>query len=205
MKAITIILTATVLSLASCSGNSASKSNGSDSIATDTVVAEAPAVVEEFITSDLSYANVKGHVKKVSDYHPQYGEYNSLEFDTDGNLTKFEGHTYSKLSRDAEGRISGGDNGYYTVIWKNGRVERTIYNESDGTLMSYIFTYDNNGNAVSMEARSEGGPEEDSSTTYTYTYGSDSFDDNGNWIKRNVHSSEPGMNDTTEQRKIYYY
>ena len=193
------------LAVVGCSGGSGAKSADgvADAAAADTVAAvETPK--EVFTSPDLTFADVKGHVKKITDTYDGK-EYSVYEFDSTGVFTVRQPlEAVQKLSRDAEGRITGGDNGYYTVTWRDGKVTETVYNESDGTLLSDSYKYDADGNLAETVSKSEG-PDGDYSWTLTYTYGPDAFDDHGNWIKRNVHSTEDGGKDFQQTRKIYYY
>ena len=209
MKLTHLLIAAMAIAMTACAGGSG-KDSKSDSAVADTSVATASIVAAEkesaevFSAPDLTFAEVKGNVKKVTETFDG-NEYTLYEFDENGVYkTGSRLEHVRNISRDDQGRIIGGDNDYFKVEWENGQVKKTVINESDGTLLTNIFTYDENGNLVKKVSESEG-PDGDYSTTYDYNYDSESFDEHGNWVKRNVHSSDSSMKDYQETRKIYYY
>lgn len=187
---------------AACSGKQSG--TNSDSATTDTAQVETKEVLKEsFSTPDLTFAEVTGHVKKITNTFDNK-EYVLFEFDDDGFYKSGSCLEHvRKLKRDEENRIIGGDNGYYVVTWENGRVKQTITNESDGTLLTDTFYYDEKGNLTKMESLSDG-PDGEYSYTLTYSYDPDSFDEHGNWVSRNVVSSDKDTPNYQEIRRIYY-
>lgn len=189
----------------SCSGNSENK-NGSSSDSTSIKSEQVQSdntVMELFITPDLAFAEVKGHVKKITETFNNQ-EYILYEFDDNGFFKSGSRLEHvNNITRDAENHIIGGDNGYYQVTWKDGKVKQTVINESDGTLLTDTFSYDETGNLVKKECSSEG-PDGDYSYTLTYSYGPDSFDEQGNWVSREVKSTDKDNPNYQETRKIYY-
>lgn len=191
------------LATTACNGGSG-KEPKTDSLAknSDTLKVETESV-EAFSTPDLTFAEVTGRVKKITETF-EGKEYTLFEFDDNGIIIGGSRLEFvRKLQRNDDGYIAGGDNGYFKVKWEDGKVKETVVNESDGTLLTDIFTYDDNGNLVKKVTKSEG-PDGDYITTFDYNYDSDSFDEHGNWVKRNVHCSDTNMKDYLETRKIYY-
>lgn len=189
----------------SCSGNSENKKeSSSDSLSTESEdVKSDETITEIFITPDLAFAEVKGHVKKITETFENQ-EYVLYEFDDNGFYRAGSRLEHVRnLSRDAENHIIGGDNGYYQVTWEDGKVKQTVINESDGTLLTDTFYYDDNGNLIMRECSSDG-PDGDYSYTLRYSYGSDSFDNQGNWVSREVKSTDKDNPNYKEKRKIYY-
>lgn len=203
-----LILGAASISLticSACSGNSVNKNeSSSDSMSTESEKIQSDVTAKEiFNTPDLAFAEVKDHVKKITETFDNQ-EYVLYEFDDNGfykSGSRLE-HVHN-IQRDAENHIISGDNGYYQVVWEDGKVKQTVINESDGTLLTETFSYNEDGNLVKKECSSEG-PDGDYSYTLTYSYGSDSFDKNGNWVSRQVKSTDKDNPNYQEKRKIYY-
>lgn len=203
MKLRNLLIAVAAFTMTACAGTGKESKNDSTSAKTDTIIAE-DVSVEVFNTPDLTFAEVKGHVQKITELFDNQ-EYTLYEFDENGTYrTGNRLEHVRNISRDEQGRIIGGDNGYFKVEWENGNVRQSVINESDGTLLTDIFTHDEDGNLINKVSKSEG-PDGDYVTTFTYSYDSDSFDEQGNWIKRKVHSSDNTAGDSIEIRKIYYY
>ncbi len=205
MKKINFILTIATIALTACSNGT---KNGTESISDsvtpseDSVMVETTAT-ETFTTPDLTFAEVKGHVKKITELFDNK-EYTLFEFDEKGTYKSGSRLEIVKnIKRDKDNYIIGGDNGYFIVKWEDGKVKQTIFNESDGTLLTDTFSYNEDGNLIKTVSSSEG-PDGDYTTTLTYSYDSNSFDENGNWVTRTVHSSDKSIKPYQEKRKIYY-
>lgn len=201
MKKQILFLGTVALMLTSCGGSGKSAANEAGSVAADTV-AEASAVsaADELITPDLIYAQVKGPVRSVStnDFADK------IEFNENGMIVKIE--NYSDFSprtakRDADGRLISWSYETASLTWENGLPKTFIVSENEVN-NTYTYTYDADGRLVKEEILYEFAGEEPSTETVTYTYGADSFDSHGNWIKRTT--SRNG--ETTElKRTIEYY
>lgn len=202
---LSVITLGAILSSACSGGGATGSAQDSATMTTqpDSCAIENPAHEEEFTAPDLTFAEVKGHVKKITEKFDGK-EYLLFEFDQNGVYQKGSRLEFvKKLERDNDGRIVGGDNGYFKVTWADGKVEQTVTNESDGTLLTDTFKYDAEGNLVERESRSEG-PDGDYSWTLTYNYGNNSFDSHGNWVSRSVHSTDKAVGDYRETRTIQY-
>lgn len=201
-KHLLLVATAVVI-LTACARSSGNESKSDSSTASNDSVQVDSALAEEFTSPDLIYAEVKGSVVKIAEIFENQ-EYVLYEFDDKGVYKRGSRLEHvQNLERDGDGRIVGGDNGYYKVIWEDDKVKRTIINESDGTLLTELNHYNEDGNLTRKTLTSEG-PDGDNTWTLDFTYSSDSFDEHGNWIKRNVHSSDKDVKDYQEIRKIYY-
>lgn len=145
-----------------------------------------------FISPDLAFAELRGHVKSCrwsDDSRDQLHDF--LEFDYSGNLLPFNGY---KFYRDNSGQIAvvkfrernDMDNYFiYDFNWLNGKLISYSY-EGWETLTKGKYYYDSDG-LLTKETSEDG--ESDCTTETTLKFYGYEFDEMGNWIKRHVDAS----------------
>lgn len=190
-----------MLSLAvmvSCGGNS----NSTTATSEDKVEAEAAPETEapSFTTPDLILCDVKGHVKEII----QNGDWLVARFNKEGALMNYHDRDrISNVERDEKGRLVaflGGD--WMKVEW-TGDWPSSINGSMNEWSNTETYTRDDDGRIVKIIYHYEFAGESPETKIGTIEYGADSFDSQGNWIKRTVIYSDG--NKETEERTITYF
>ena len=177
-----------------------------------------------FLTPDLAFNDLHGHVKKYTLSSTQYDGYNSSPYLFDENGSWTNPPTWSAEDRQSfpdrtkKRMVVRNNDGYIVKIyespecdyesctysWKNDKVVAKIWNEDE----CYLYTYNDNGDLIKNHEKCEKGEIND----IYYTYSNYVYDDLGNWISRKVKSSwkdsytgETGGETYTERRQITYY
>ena len=200
-------------------------------LAEEAEAARQDSILKNFTTPDLMLFDLHGHVKSVTvsdnqsdKFNPvyslaRYGEDTSFtphgNYDSSGwSLKRYGSTEISKVSR----KMDLGNGNYqvdpydgFTYIWKDGRIVKVDWNESDSG-GSYNLDYDNDGRVIKATASSGA---ENCSSDYTVTFDYIKIDDMGNWTSRTVNvvettKCEDCLPETkrykiTETRKITYY
>ena len=194
--------------VASCSPKASETENTSeiavaDTIVNDSIVAESVAEPEPepiFITPDLAFMEVHGHVKSV-----EYTSGRKAIFDEKGNMIEY----VTEYSSDFEVIIGRDDDGYIVSTYDGpGGSEMFGYDKEnvrliqaaagDGSLYSECnFDYDSEGNVVRYNFVDEDMAEE-SRDEWSADVEIVSKDEQGNW-------TELKSGDATVKRKIVYF
>ena len=202
------IAVAMCVAVVSCAGSKSDKTDN-DGVVQDTlpvsdtvVVADAEEAVPEpvFITPDLAFMEVHGHVKSVV-----YPNGRKAVFDEKGNLvdyaTEYSGENEVNIGRDDDGYIVStydgpGGSEMFDYDKKNIRLAMTA--AGDGAYYSEChIEYDAEGNAVRYNFVDED-MAEDTRDEWSVDVTITSKDEQGNWIELKVE-------DRTVKRKIEYF
>ncbi|MBO7571048.1 MAG: hypothetical protein J6T48_02735 [Bacteroidales bacterium] len=182
--------------------------NKEQQVANDTVIAEVAEVEEEvvvdvepfFITPDLAFMEVHGHVKSV-----EYMNGRKAVFDEEGNLvdyaTEYSGDNEVYIGRDDDGYIVStydGPGGSEMFDYDKEKMRLVLTAAGDGAYYSECnIKYDENGNVFRYSFLSENMAEETSDEWYADVE-IVAKDDQGNW-------TELKSEDVTVKRTIVYY
>ena len=169
--------------------------------ASENGVVEEKVVAESFfVTPDLAFMEVHGHVKSV-----EYPNGRKAEFDEKGNLvdyaTEYSGENEVMIGRDDDGYIVStydGPGGSEMFDYDKEKMRLIMTAAGDGAYYSECnIVYDDNGNIVSYNFVNEDMAEEtrDEMSVDVVII---SKDDQGNWTELKVDKS-------TVKRKIAYY
>jgi len=170
---------------------------------------------DEFTSPDLTFFRLQGHVHTLKDGDTEF------EFDKKGKFVKVDGlDPFQEPSRkilddgsttDIIGYVRN-DKGYITeantiestteYIWDGGKVVREEH-AGEGMIGETIYTHNEDGTIASVSEKwSMEGEEESNADTWTITYSNYKKDNHGNWISRDVTTTE---GTDTETRTITYY
>ena len=194
--------------VASCSPKASETENAdeiadADTVANDSIVVESVAEPEQepvFITPDLAFMEVHGHVKSV-----EYANGRKAIFDEKGNMIKY----VTEYSGDFEVMIGRDDDGYIVSTYDGpGGSEMFDYDKEnvrliqaaagDGSLYSECnFDYDEEGNVIRYNFVDEDMAEESRDEWYMDVE-IVSKDEQGNW-------TELKAGEATVKRNIAYY
>lgn len=207
MKTLNIIGISIFALLLSCTGTSSDKGNPDSTADTaQSIDVENETMTDSvLITPDLSFAEVKGKVKEVR-YCGEYGPYmDAWHFDIEGNLIKDDQYEDAVYTRNDNGEIIAFESSVHNVniSWENGYPRKAKTLEPDGTQLSFLYIYNSKGYLLKEVVTSDG-PDGKTDWSINYKYSDDSFDEIGNWIKRESTSSETGQT-ITEHRLITYF
>lgn len=199
MKHLKLICMLSLAVTVSCSGNKATSDDANNNNAEEITT---EVVQSEFITPDLSLCDVKGHVKEISDIN---GDILIAKFDQDGNLLNYGNRDrISNVQRDEENRLIEFLGSEWMKIEWDGNVPASIQNTYNELTYSDTYTRDANGNIIKITYRYQDMIEDiDNTEIRTIEYGSDSFDQQGNWIKRTI--TYPNGDKDVQERKITYF
>lgn len=176
---------------------------GQDSLpVADTVVVEAEEVAPEpvFITPDLAFMEVHGHVKSV-----EFPGGRKAKFDENGKLidyaTEYSGQNGVQIDRDEDGYIVStydGPGGSAMFGYDKENVRLNLTAAGDGAYYSEChIEYDEEGNIIRYNFVDEDMAEE-TRDEWSMDVSVVSKDEYGNWIELKV-------DDQTVKRKIEYY
>ena len=171
---------------------------GNDSIVAESVVEPEPEPV--FITPDLAFMEVHGHVKSV-----EYPNGRKARFDELGNLvdyaTEYSGKNEVMIGRDDDGYIIStydGPGGSESFDYDRRKVRLIRTASGDGSLYSECtFVYDENGNVIRYDFEDKDFAE-DYESVWSIEVEIVSKDEQGNW-------TELKSGDATVKRTIVYY
>lgn len=172
-----------------------------DTIVCDSIVAESIAEPEPvFITPDLAFMEVHGHVKSV-----EYANGRKAVFDEKGNLvdyaTEFSGENEVMIGRDDDGYIVStydGPGGSESFGYDKEKVRLIQTAAGDGAYYSECnIVYDDNGNIVRYNFVDED-MAEDTRDEWSLDVEIVTKDEQGNWTELKV-------DDSTVKRTIVYY
>jgi len=174
-----------------------------DTIDNDSIVAESvaePEMEPVFITPDLAFMEVHGHVKSV-----EYPNGRKAVFDEKGNLvdyaTEYSGENEVMIGRDDDGYIVStydGPGGSEMFGYDKEKVRLVQTAAGDGAYYSECnIVYDDNGNVVGYNFVSEDMAEE-TRDEWSADVEIVAKDDEGNW-------TELKSGDATVKRTIVYY
>ena len=210
MRKIELIVIAVAMCIAavSCAGSKSDKADN-DEVIQDTlpvsdtvVVADAEEIVQEpvFITPDLAFMEVHGHVKSVV-----YPSGRKAVFDENGKLvkyaTEYSGENEVLISRDDDGYITStydGPGGSESFDYDKEKVRLIMTAAGDGAYYSECnIEYDKEGNVVMYNFVSEDMAEE-TRDEWTQDVEIVKKDEHGNWIE--LKAGEARL-----KRKIEYF
>lgn len=182
-----------------CGGNGNSGSSESDNGANETAVESVASTA--FTTPDLVLCDVTGHVKEITQND---GDVLVAKFDKDGKLMNYGSRDrISHVERDEDGRlVSFLGSEWMKVDWEGGLPASIISQYNEETITDK-FVRDDDGRIVKITRRYEFVGEPVETSEITYEYGSDSYDSQGNWVKRTAIYNEG--NKEVEQRTITYF
>jgi len=174
-----------------------------DTVASDSIVAESvvePETEPVFITPDLAFMEVHGHVKSV-----EYPNGRKAIFDEKGNMveyvTEYSGDFEVFIGRDDDGYIVStydGPGGSEMFGYDKEKVRLIQTAAGDGSLYSECnFDYDEEGNVIRYNFVDEDRAEE-SKNEWSLEVEIVSKDEQGNW-------TELKSGDATIKRKIIYF
>lgn len=199
MKILKIMCMLSIFLTASCGSNGKASSDTAVNV-TNTTAEEA--AIDVFSTPDLSLCDVRGHVKEITS--PD-GENLEARFDKDGNLLNYGSRDrISNVERDENGRLVAFLGSEWMKVEWEGEVPLTIQNTYNEMTCSDTYTRDSDGKIVKIAYRYQDMIEETDETEIRMVeYGSDSFDTQGNWIKRTI--VYPDGEKQIIERKITYF
>lgn len=204
-----IMAFAVLAMLVSCGGKSeVASSEEEQNVEAAVETAQAEEAVEEtvefgdeyFITPDLAFMEVFGHVKSI-----KYTNGAKAEFDTEGNLvdyaTQYSGGNEVMINRDDDGFIIStydGPGGSAGFDYDRENMRRSLSYNGDGAYSSeFKYVYNEEGDLIRFDCIDVDEVEE-TSNEYEIEVKILSRDDRGNWTKRKYGEVE-------EERTIVYY
>lgn len=200
MNCLKFLLMLSLAVMVSCGGNS----NSTTATSEDKVEVEAAPDTEvpSFTTPDLILCDVKGHVKEITENN---GEILTAKFDEEGTLMNYGNRDrISHIERDDNGRLVAFLGSEWMKVDWEGDLPSTIKSSYNEMTCTDKFVRDNEGKIVKITCIIEDLMEDSvNMEDRTVEYGADSFDSQGNWVKRTI--TYPSGEKYIQERTITYF